>query len=66
MKISLKAARVNMNLTQEDVANALHKSKGTINAWENGKSEIDKANFDALCRLYKLSGDEIFLPIKTT
>lgn len=66
MKISLKAARVNAELTQEDVARALQKSKNTINAWENGKTEIDKANFESLCRLYKLPGDQIFLPQKIT
>ncbi len=66
MKISLKAARVNANLTQEEVAKTLRKSKNTINSWENGKTEIDKANFDALCRLYKISGDVVFLPQKTT
>lgn len=62
MKVSLKAARVNAQLTQNDVAKALNKSKATIVAWEKGKTEIDKANFEALCRLYKCGIDDIFLP----
>ena len=37
LKISLKAARANANLTQADVAKALRKSKQTVVNWENGK-----------------------------
>lgn len=66
MKVSLQAARVNANLTQEDVAKALRKSKTTIVSWEKGKSEIDKANFEALCKLYNCYIDDIFLPLKST
>lgn len=62
MKVSLQAARVNANLTQDDVAKAIGKSKTTIVSWEKGRTEIDKANFEALCRLYKCSVDDIFLP----
>ena len=62
MKISLKAARVNANLTQEDVAKQLHKGKQTITNWENGHTSIDIANFTALCSLYGVNPDNIFLP----
>ena len=62
MKISLKAARVNAGLKQIDVAKELHKSKQTVVNWENGKTEIDRANLEALCRLFKCSMDDIFLP----
>lgn len=61
MKISLKAARVNAGLTQSDVAKKLRKNKQTIVNWENRKTEIDKANFEALCRLYSCKIDDIFL-----
>ncbi|WP_196605788.1 helix-turn-helix transcriptional regulator [Pectinatus haikarae] len=64
MQISLRAARVNANLTQKDVALHLCKNKQTIVNWENGKTPIDMANFDALCRLYKISANYIFLPRK--
>lgn len=60
MKVSLQAARVNANLKQEEVAKALGKSKTTIISWEKGRTEIDKANFEALCRLYKCGIDDIF------
>lgn len=62
LKISLKAARVNANLTQADVAKALRKSKQTVVNWENGKTEIDLGNLQALCNLYSLTVDDILLP----
>lgn len=62
LKISLKAARVNANLSQDDVAKELRKSKTTINNWESGKTEIDLSNLKELCRLYKVDIDDIFLP----
>jgi len=62
LKISLKAARANANLSQENVAMALKKSKSTINNWENGKTEIDLANLKELCNLYSVTIDDIRLP----
>lgn len=62
LKISLKAARTNANLTQADVAKALRKSKQTVVNWENGKTEIDLGNLQALCNLYSLTVDDILLP----
>nr|UWG00407.1 MAG: helix-turn-helix domain protein [Bacteriophage sp.] len=62
MKISLKAARVNANLSQEEVARKMKKSKVTINNWENGKTEIDYGNLNELCRLYSVTMDDILLP----
>lgn len=66
MQISLKAARVNAGLTQEDVAKELHKGKQTVLNWETGKTTIDAANFAALCRLYKIDADNIILPTAQT
>ena len=62
LKISLKAARVNANLSQEEVARKMKKSKVTINKWENGKTEIDYGNLNELCRLYSVTMDDILLP----
>jgi transcriptional regulator with XRE-family HTH domain len=62
LKISLKAARVNANLSQEKVAKKMKKSKLTINNWENGKTEIDYANLITLCNLYSVTIDDIVLP----
>lgn len=66
MKISLRAARVNAGFTQADVAKKLRKNKQTIVNWENGKTEIDKANFYSLCHIYNCKLDDIFLPQKFT
>ncbi len=62
-KISLKAARVNAGMTQEEVARRLHKGKQTIGAWETGQSAIDALSFLALCDLYGMAADNISLPI---
>jgi DNA-binding XRE family transcriptional regulator len=63
MKISLKAARVNANLTQEDVAKKVKKSKNTIVSYEKGKSTPDIETGKALANLYGVSIDDlIFLP----
>lgn len=62
LKISLKAARVNANLSQDEVATAMNKSKTTINNWENGKTEIDLGNLKTICSLYNVTIDDIFLP----
>lgn len=62
IKLTLKAARVNVGLTQTEVGKKLGKSKATVIAWEKGKREIDIANFDALCRLYGVGRDDIILP----
>lgn len=51
-KISLAAARVNAEMTQEDVAKALHVSKQTIVRWENGVNPPDAIQFSELCELY--------------
>lgn len=62
MKISLQAARVNAGFTQADVAKRLKKNKQTVVNWEHGKSKIDAANFIALCDMYRVNKDDIFLP----
>lgn len=63
MKITLKAARVNAGLTQEEVAKTLKKSKNTIVNYETGKSTPDMATGKALAALYGCSVDDLnFLP----
>lgn len=63
MKITLKAARVNVNLTQEEVAKKVGKTKNTIQNYENGKSVPDIEMGKRLASLYGVSVDDlIFLP----
>lgn len=62
-KFSLKAARVNAGLTQEEVAEKLKKSKNTIVNYEKGRSTPDIETGKALAALYGLSVDDLnFLP----
>ena len=63
MKLTLKAARVNAGLTQDEVAETLKKSKNTIINYEKGRSTPDIETGKALAALYGLSVDDlIFLP----
>ena len=61
-QISLKAARVNANLTQAEVAKRLHKNKQTITNWESGKTKVSAAVLLVLCDMYKISPSAIRLP----
>ena len=62
LKISLKAARVNANLTQQQVADKVGVRKETIISWENGKSEIKAIMLNRLCDLYRIPTSNILLP----
>jgi len=65
-KISLAAARVNANLSQDDVAKILHVSNKTVGNWERGTVIPNAATLMALSRIYKISEDNIFLPCEST
>ena len=60
--ISLAAARVNANMTQDFVAKTLGVSKNTIVAWEKGENEPKVTQAMALSKLYNIPLDNIFLP----
>lgn len=66
MKVSLKAARVNANMTQKEVGEILGVSKDTIKLIEKGKRSVKVVEFDMLCQLYKCTRDDIFLPYEIT
>lgn len=53
-KISLKAARVNANLTQTEVAEAMHITRETLRNWENKITCPSKVQYDKLLSLYKV------------
>lgn len=63
LKITLKAARINVGLSQKEAAEQLHISNKTLCNWENGVSYPDAGQIDALCKLYGVHYDNIiFLP----
>ena len=59
IRISLKAARVNANLTMDAVCAALNVSKTTVFNWENGNSLPDADMALKLSALYKLPLENI-------
>lgn len=66
LQISLAAARVNAQMTQEDVAKRLHVGKRTIINWEKGISIPSFADINMLSQIYGIPVDNIFLPSKST
>lgn len=66
VKISLEAARVNANMTQLQVAEALNVSKSTIINWEKGRTKIPFSSLVVLCEMYNFPIDSIFLPTELT
>ena len=65
IQISLAAARVNAELSQEEAAKAIGVSKQTIFNWEKGVQEPKISQARALSDLYKMPLDYIFLPSKS-
>ncbi|MGF2941159.1 helix-turn-helix domain-containing protein [Enterococcus xiangfangensis] len=55
----LKARRMELNLTQESVAEALGITRQTISNWENGRSYPDIERMVRLSDIYSLSLDEL-------
>lgn len=59
MKITLKAARVNVGLTQEQVAEKIGVSKHTIINWEKARSYPKKYAIEALCSIYQIDVEDL-------
>ena len=59
---ALEAARIALDLTQEDVAAILGKDRSHVSKWENdvGKPSLDL--FVQICALYNISLDALFSP----
>lgn len=65
-KITLKAARANLNLTQTEAAKRLGVSKDTLSNWENGRTSPNVEKFRLIEQIYGVSYDELdFLPQNT-
>lgn len=62
-KFTLRALRINANLSREDVASRLEVSVSTIANWEKGASFPTPPMIEKICELYHTSYDAInFLP----
>lgn len=66
MKVSLKAARVNANLTRKEVVKHLGFSVDTLKAIENGRRDVRVIELNRLCDLYSCTMDDIILRTKFT
>lgn len=65
MQITLKAARMNKQLTQRDAAAKIGVTSDTIGNWERGKSFPDAMQIKRIEEVYKVRYDDlIFYPIK--
>lgn len=58
-KMNLKAARVNVDMTQKEVAKQLNVSNRTLQSWESGKTFPNAEKIDALCALYGVTYEDI-------
>lgn len=54
MNISLKAARVNAGMTQDEVAKQLNRNVMTISNWETGKTSPSWKDLVQLSELYRV------------
>lgn len=63
LKIKLRTARINANLTLQKVASKTGYSTAQLSNWENGL-KIDKADLKKLCKLYKIDEKNVVANIK--
>lgn len=61
MKITLKAARVNSNFSQSEIAKKLGVSTITIARWESNKNAIPVVKFRKLCEIYNCKEEDVIV-----
>ena len=64
MKLTLKALRVNKNLTQAEAAAKLNVTPGTLSRWELGKSYPSIKKIKKIEELYNVDYKDIFFITK--
>lgn len=62
IKISMKSARVNAELTQKQFANKCGVSESTVISWEKGKTYPDVSKIPLLEEAYGIPLDYVRLP----
>lgn len=65
INISLKAARVNANMTQREWAESLNVTVDTVLNWESGRSEPKMSQLRQISELSGIPMDFIFVPVKS-
>lgn len=59
IKISLKAARINAEMEQTDVAAEMGVLRDTIGRWERGQTKPRTDQLAKLCELYRIPAENI-------
>lgn len=59
-KISLKAARVNANMSQQEAAHRIGVAVSTLRNWESGKTFPNQPRIEKLCEVYGITFDVLF------
>ena len=62
-KLSLKAARVNTGLTQEEAAQTINVTGKTLISWEKGVTHPTVDKLLRLCSPYDVQISDIFIPL---
>lgn len=65
-RLTLKAARVNADLSQIEAAKKLNVATSTLRNWEKGKTFPNQKQIVSLCRLYNADFNSIFFDSKST
>lgn len=63
-KISLRAARVNAGLSQEEMAKRLGVTREAVASWETGRVKIKDIHLYAICHVTGFAPEDLFLPDK--
>lgn len=66
MSITLKAARVNKNLTQKQAGELIGVSPETIGSWETGKRSPNLDKIPAILKTYEVSFDDLIFLTKSS
>lgn len=61
IRISLKAARVNADLTLDQASQMLGVNKRTLWSWENGKTEPKTSKVEEMSRIYNIPISYFFI-----
>jgi transcriptional regulator with XRE-family HTH domain len=59
-KITLKAARVNANLSQQVAADRIGVAVSTLRNWESGKTFPNQPKIEKICEVYGIPFDVLF------
>lgn len=65
-KISIKAARVDAGLTQEELANKMGVHRLTISSWETNPSTMQIKDAELLCKILNIPISNIFFGYNST